>query len=77
MNEKEKKEQEPLRGFPITFNVYARNEQEAADLRLAIVDFISAHAHEGRAIDAERLAQAIANWDRNPLVKNQIINYFK
>ena len=68
---------EQLKGFPITFNVYARNEQEVADLRLAIVGFISAHAHQGRAIDAARLAQAIVNWDRNPLVKNQIINYFK
>ena len=27
--------------------------------------------------DAARLAKAIANWDRNPIVKNQIINYFK
>lgn len=77
MNEKEKNPQEPLRGFPITFNVYARSQQEIEDLRLAIVAFISAHAHQGRAIDAARLAQAIANWDRNPLVKNQIINYFK
>lgn len=77
MNEKEKKEQEPLRGFPITFNVYARNEQEVEDLRMAVIAFIGHHAREGRAVDAARLAQAIANWDRNPLVKNQIINYFK
>ena len=77
MNEKENNQNEPLRGFPITFNVYAHSEQEVEDLRLAIVGFISAHAHQGRAVDAARLAQAIANWDRNPLVKNQIINYFK
>ena len=77
MNEKEKKEQEPLRGFPITFNVYARNEQEIEDLRMAIIAFIGHHAREGRAVDAARLAHAIANWDKNPLVKNQIINYFK
>ena len=77
MDEKEKKEQEPLRGFPITFNVYARSEKEVEDLRMAIIAFIGHHAREGRAVDAARLAQAIANWDRNPLVKNQIINYFK
>lgn len=77
MDEKEKKEQEPLRGFPITFNVYARSEKEVEDLRMAIIAFIGHHAREGRAVDAARLAQAIANWDKNPLVKSQIISYFK
>lgn len=76
MNE-EKNTQESLKGFPITFNIYARNTQEIEDLRMVIVAFISAHAHKGRAIDAVRLAKAIANWDQNPIVKNQIINYFK
>lgn len=77
MNEKENVQKEPLKGFPITFNVYARNEQEVEDLRMAIVAFIGTHAHQGRAIDAARLAKAIANWDKNPLVKNQIIKYFQ
>jgi len=79
MNEKEKEDsrQEPFRGFSITFDVYAHNEQEVEDLRMAIVAFIGHHRRQGRAIDARRLAQAIANWDRNPIVKNQIINYFK
>ena len=76
MNE-EKNTQESLKGFPITFNIYARNTQEIEDLRMVIVAFISTHAHQGRAIDAVRLAKAIANWDQNPIVKNQIINYFK
>jgi hypothetical protein len=75
MNEKER--QEPLRGFPVTFNVYARNEKEVEDLRMAVVAFIGHHAHEGRAVDAARLARAISNWDRNPIVKNQIISYFR
>ena len=77
MNEKEHKEQEPLKGFPISFNVYARNEQEVEELRMAIVAFIGCHARQGRAVDAARLAKAIANWDQNPIVKSQIINYFK
>ena len=77
MNEKGQNQQQSLRGFPVTFNVYARNEQEVEDLRMAVIAFIGHHAREGRAVDAARLAQAIANWDRNPLVKNQIINYFK
>lgn len=77
MNEKENNQQQPFKGFPITFNVYARNEQEVEELRMAIVAFIGHHAHQGRAVDAARLAQAISNWDKNPLVKNQIINFFK
>ncbi len=70
-------EQQSLKGFPITFNVYAHNEQEAEGLRMAIVAFIGQHAQQGRAVDAERTAKAIANWDKNPIVRNQIINYFK
>ena len=75
MNEQETKE--PLRGFPVTFNVYARNEQEVEQLRMAVVAFIGHHARQGRAVDAARLAQAIAGWDRNPIVRNKIIEYFK
>ena len=77
MNEKEQNQQQPLRGFPITFNVYAHNEQEVEHLRKAIVAFIDQHARQGRAVDAERTAQAVARWDSNPLVRTQIINYFK
>ena len=77
MNEKENIQQRPLRGFPVTFNVYARDEREVEDLRMAVTAFIGHHARQGRAVDAARLAKAIANWDSNPLVKNQIINYFK
>ena len=77
MNKQEKKEQQPFRGFPITFDVYARNEQEVEELRMAIVAFIGFHARQGRAVDAERLAKAISNWDNNPIVRNKIIDYFK
>jgi hypothetical protein len=77
MNEQEKKEQQPFRGFPITFDVYARNEQEVEELRMAIVAFIGFHARQGRAVDAARLAKAIANWDKNPIVKSRICEHFK
>jgi hypothetical protein len=79
MNEQEnnQQQQQPFRGFPIKFDIYARSEQEVEDLRMAIVAFIGHHARQGRAIDAARLAKAIGNWDKNPLVKNHIINYFR
>ena len=77
MNEKDQNLQQPFKGFPITFDVYARNEQEVEELRMAIVAFIGFHARQGRAVDAARLAKAISNWDNNPIVKNKIIDYFK
>ena len=66
-----------MNGFPITFNIYAESEQEAEEARMAIVAFIGQHARQGRAVTGRKIAQAIANWDKNLIVKNQIINYFK
>ncbi len=66
-----------MKGYPITFNIYAESEQEAEDARMAIIAFIDEHAKHGRAVTGRKVAQAVANWDRNALVKSQIINYFK
>lgn len=66
-----------IKVFPISFEVYAYNEQEVDQLRMAIVAFIGQHAKQGRAVTAEKTARAIANWDKNPFVKNKIIEYFK
>jgi hypothetical protein len=66
-----------MKGFPITFNIYAESEQEAEEARMALIAFIGQHAKQGRAVTGRKIAQAVSNWDKNPLVKNQIINYFK
>ena len=66
-----------LRGFPLTFNIYAENEQEVEEVRMAIIAFIGLHASQCRAVTARKVAQAVSNWDKNAIVKNQIINYFK
>jgi hypothetical protein len=66
-----------MKGYPITFNIYAESEHEAEEARMAIVAFIGQHARQGRAVTGRKIAQAIANWDKNLIVKNQIINYFK
>jgi hypothetical protein len=75
MNEPNTKQQ-PLSGLPITFQLYAHNEQEIEDARTAIVAFIEQHRRCGRAVTASKVAQAIARWDQNPIVKSQIIKYF-
>ena len=66
-----------MKGYPITFNIYAESEQEAEEARMAIVAFIGEHAKHGRAVTARKVAKAVSNWDENVIVKNQIINYFK
>lgn len=64
-----------LKGFPLTFNIYAENEQEVEDCRMAIVAFIGMHASQCRAVTAKKVAQALSNWDKNPFVKGRIIDY--
>lgn len=70
-------EQTRLKGFPIQFNIYAESEAEAEEARMAIVAFIGLHAAQCRAVTAKKVAKALSNWDKNPIVKSQIINYFK
>lgn len=72
MNEKKE-----IKVFPINFEVYAYDEREVEDLRMAIVAFIGHHAQCGRAVTAAKAAKAISNWDKNPIVKNRVIQYFQ
>ena len=65
-----------LQGFPITFNIYAESQQEAEEARMALIAFIGQHAREGRAVTGRKIAQAVARWDSNPIVRSQIIKYF-
>jgi hypothetical protein len=66
-----------LKGFPLTFNIYAENEQEVEGCRKAIIAFIGLHASQCRAVTAKKVAEALSNWDKNAIVKHQIIKYFE
>ena len=68
---------ETLKGMQLTFNVYAHDEAEVEQARLAVVRFINAHASQGRAVTAKKIADAVSKWDSNPIVKRKIIEYFK
>ena len=70
-------EKKQLKGFPLQFNIYAESEQEVEECRMAVIAFIGHHASQCRAVTAKKVAQALSNWDKNPLVRNHIINYFK
>ena len=69
-------EKKQLKGYSVSFNIYAENESEVEEMRLAIVSFIGLHASQCRAVTAKKVAQAISNWDSNPIVKNKVIQYF-
>ncbi|MBQ7539777.1 MAG: hypothetical protein IJT13_01480 [Bacteroidaceae bacterium] len=66
-----------LKGFPLSFNIYAEDEREVKECRAAIIAFIGLHASQCRAVTAKKVSQALSNWDKNPIVRNHIINYFK
>ena len=70
-------EQTKLKGFPIQFNIYAENEQEVEEARMAVVAFIGYHASQCRAVTARKVAKALADWDKNILIRNHIISYLK
>lgn len=65
-----------MKGFEIKFNIYANNESEVEKARMAIIEFISQNAHEGRAVSANKIAEIIPQWQSNPLIRQKIINYF-
>jgi hypothetical protein len=66
-----------LKGYPLHFNIYAQSEQEVEDCRKAIVAFIGLHASQCRAVTAKKVAKALSDWDKNPIVKSQIIKFLK
>jgi hypothetical protein len=70
-------EKKQLHGFPLSFNIYAENEKEVEECRKAIIAFIGIHASQCRAVTARKVTHALSNWDKNPIVKNHIINYFR
>ena len=70
-------EQVQLKGFPLQFNIYAESEAEVEEARMAIIAFIGYHASQCRAVTARKVAQALSNWDKNPIVRNRINEFFK
>ena len=60
----------------ISFNVWANNEDEAKELHDAICRFIDWFGQRGIKVCANKMTQAINNWQNNAIVKNSIIRYF-
>lgn len=65
-----------MQGYELKINIYAENAEEVEQARQAIVSFINQHARQGRAVSATKITEAVKRWDKNPFVRNKIIEFF-
>lgn len=63
--------------YPITVKIYAQDEQEALRAQHSIGQFVNDMGALGIAVTGNKLAEAIPRWNKNPIVRNQIINHFR
>jgi hypothetical protein len=63
--------------YPITIKIYATDEQEALRAQHALGQFVNDMGAMGIAVTGDKIAEAVPRWNKNVLVKNQIINHFK
>lgn len=62
---------------PITFNIYAKDKEEAERGRKAIVQFINILGQHGARVSGDKLVQAVSMLNSTPFITTQIINFFK
>ena len=62
---------------PITFNIYASNDQEAERGRQAFVQFINIMGQNGAMVSGNKLYEAFKKLNTNPFITSQIIKFFK
>lgn len=65
-----------MNGYEIKFKIYADSPEEVEAARMSIVSFINQHAQQGRAVTARKITEAVSRWDKNPFIKNRIIEFF-
>ena len=66
-----------MKGYPITFNIYAESEEEANLAQEDIIGFISRHAEQGRAVSGAKISEALRKAESNAFIRNQIINFLR
>ena len=62
--------------YDVTFGIYANNEQEAQELGAALDTMRDELLQTGTVATAPHLTTAIRNWQKNAIVKNQIMRHF-
>lgn len=66
-----------MKGYEIRFNIYAESEEEARMAQQSIINFISQHAKQGRAVTGRKIAEALSSLDKNVFIKNQVNNFLR
>ena len=61
----------------ISFNIYARDDDEAERGRKAIVKFISIMGQHGAMVSGDKLHDAVSMLNNSPFITSQIIRFFK
>lgn len=62
---------------PITFNIYAKDREEAERGRKAIIQFINIMGQHGAKVSGDKLVEAVGRLNSSPFIATQIINFFK
>lgn len=65
-----------MRLYNVTIPVYADNEEDAQMAANALASFVSEVKAQGRAVTAKGVADAASKWQRNAIVKNEILKQF-
>ena len=61
----------------ISFNIYAKDNEEAEKGRKAIIQFINEMGQHGAKVSGNKIAEAVARLNSSPFIASQIINFFK
>lgn len=63
--------------YPITVKIYAEDEQEAERAQQALGQFVNDMGTLGIPVTGNKIAEAMPRWNKNVLVKNQVIQFFQ
>ena len=61
-----------MKGFKVSFNVFAESQEEANKLSNALGQFVDNNAKQGVAITAKKVLEAINRWGNNFLVNSYL-----
>ena len=61
----------------ISFNIYAKDNEEAEKGRKAIIQFINEMGQHGAKVSGNKIAEAVARLNSSPFIASKIIDFFK
>jgi len=62
--------------YEVKVNVYADDERQAQAAEEALNSFVTELRAKGRAVTAQKLAEAVGKWQRNAIVRVEVLNHF-